>query len=140
MKKISFIILALGLVFFGITSKINAQSKFHQAIKTCENYSLQGSVEHNREIFNILVTLEKKQDKCVYKEKIFQGKNYQMLTCNFEKAQLPFLSSSMERFNNTFTKEIAKNNIFEAKMSTNGEIFQKYLVDKKYCQITHSKK
>ncbi len=140
MKKISFLVLVLGLLFFGYNSKINAQNQFYKSIKTCENYSLQGSAEYNREIFNILVTLEKKGDKCVYKEKIFQGKNYQMLTCNFDKAQLPFLSDSMERFTNAFKKEIAKNNIFEAKMSTNGEIFQKYLVDKKYCQITHSKK
>lgn len=119
---------------------MNAQSSFTQALKTCETYEQVGTIDHNNEHFSIQVNLEKKGDKCVYREKIFQGKDYQMLTCNFDKAQLPFLSDSMQRFNDTFKKEIAKNRIFEAKMTTNGEIFQKYLIDKHICQITHSKK
>ena len=47
---------------------------------------------------------------------------------------------NQDLYNNTFKKEISKNNIFSAKLTSNGEVFQKYLVDPKYCQITHSKK
>lgn len=141
MKKISLLLLFFCFIFLGMYSKLNAQSTFYQALKTCENYKQEGVVEHDREFFTIQVTLQKaRNNKCVYSEKISQGKDYQTLTCNFDMAQLPFLSDSMERFNNTFKTEIAKNRIFEAKMTTNGEIFQKYLIDKKYCQITHSKK
>ena len=75
-----------------------------------------------------------------YKEKIYQGREYQMLTCNFDEGQLPFMSKSMEKFSETFKKQLAKNPIFEAKMTTNGEVFQKYLANPKYCTITHSKK
>ena len=63
-----------------------------------------------------------------------------MLTCNFDKDQLLFMSDSMEKYSGIFKKELAKNKIFEAKMTTNGEVFQKYLANPKYCRITTSKK
>lgn len=140
MKKISLSVFILGILFLSVCSKINAQNNFSQALKTCETYLQAGVVEHQQEYFNVQISLDKKGEKCVYKEKIYQGKDYQMLTCNFDKGQLPFLADSMQKFNETFKKEIAKNKIFEAKMTTNGEIFQKYLIDKHICQITHSKK
>ena len=77
---------------------------------------------------------------CIYKEKIFQGKNYQLLTCEFTQNELNYISNSMQRFNDTFRVQIAKNRIFEAKLTTNGEVFQKYLANPSYCKITHSKK
>mgnify|MGYP003518574584 FL=1 len=49
------------------------------------------------------------------------------------------MSSSMEKFNSEFKKQIAKNKIFEAKMTSNGEIFNKYLANPQFCTITHSK-
>ncbi len=117
------------------------QTNFSKALRTCEKFSQTGSIEKDNEVFNILVTLEKaKNGKCVYKEKIYQGSDYQMLTCNFDKDQLPFMSDSMEKYSGIFKKELAKNKIFEAKMTTNGEVFQKYLANPKYCHITTSKK
>lgn len=142
MKKVSlFGLFFAAFALFSCFAVYGAQTNFSKAILNCENYSQDGSIAHEGEIFNILITLEKaKNGKCVYKEKIYQGKDYQMLTCNFDKNQLPFMADSMERFSDMFKKEIAKNKIFEAKMTTNGEIFQKYLADPKYCSITHSKK
>ena len=141
MKKI-FLIL-----FFSIVTSLLSQnfafcleSGFSRALKNCDKYSLNGAIPYNGEVFNLLITLNKgKNDKCVYKEKIYQDKNYQMLTCNFTKSQLSFMSSSMEKFNSEFKKQIAKNKIFEAKMTSNGEIFNKYLANPQFCTITHSK-
>lgn len=140
MKKIAILSVLTLFTFLFFNCGAQIQNSFPQAIATCENYSKQGSIAHNNEIFNLLITLDKKGDKCVYKEKIYQNKDYQMLTCNFEQSQLEFLSKSMQEYNTTFKKQILKNDIFEAKMTTNGEIFQKYLIDPKYCKITHSKK
>ena len=140
MKKSLYITFFAVLLCF-LSIRVFALTNFSQALLTCENYSKEGSIKHQNEVFNLLITLDKaKNGKCVYREKIYQDKDYQMLTCNFEKSELEFLSKSMEEFNKTFRSQIAKNNIFEAKMTTNGEIFQKYLIDPQYCKITHSKK
>ncbi len=142
MKKIFILFGVLSILTTTIIcSQSSAQSSFATAIKTCEKYTKQGAVEKNNEVFNILITLEKtKNNKCLYKEKIFQDSKYELLTCNFEPIQLAFMSESMTRFNEVFKAQIAKDPIFEAKMTTNGEIFQKYLANPKYCTITHSKK
>ena len=138
MKKIFTI--AILFVFMSLPIALAAfQASFPQALKTCETYSQKGGAEYEHEYFGILITLEKSKNKCVYKEKIFQDKKYQMLTCHFDMELLPKLSDSMQRFNNAFSKEIAKNNIFSAKMTTNGEIFQTYLINPKYCSVSHSK-
>ena len=141
MKKISFlIILTVFCTVSGCYTAFAMQTNFSKALKTCEKFSQTGSIEKNNEVFNLLITLEKaKNGKCVYKEKIYQGKEYQMLTCNFDEGQLPFMSSSMEKYSEIFKKELAKNNIYEAKLTSNGEVFQKYLANPKYCIITHSK-
>ena len=142
MKKF-FINIALVLMTFVAINQIAcAQLPFAQAIATCEEYNQEGTIEFSGEAFNLTITLNKakKGDKCIYKEKIHQNKSYQMLTCQFSKNQLSALSNSMTRFNQEFKKQIDKNRIFEAKMTTNGEIFQKYLVNPNYCNITHSKK
>ena len=141
MKKTLLLSVSIFCILIGICSVYAMQTKFSKALLTCENFSQTGSIEKNNEVFNILVTLEKtKNGKCLYKEKIYQGREYQMLTCNFDEGQLPFMSKSMEKFSETFKKQLAKNPIFEAKMTTNGEVFQKYLANPKYCTITHSKK
>ncbi|MBR5303656.1 MAG: hypothetical protein IKU37_02385 [Candidatus Gastranaerophilales bacterium] len=140
MKK-SFLIMISALLFVLSIYSAYAQSNFSQAIKTCENYSKNGSIKHNGEIFNLQITLTKaKNDKCIYREKIHQDKKHQTLTCEFKQIQQDFISDSMSRFNKIFEKEIAKNDIFEAKLTTNAEVFQKYLVDPQYCKITYSKK
>lgn len=133
-------LLVLLFMTFCLTN-ISIAAEFPQALKTCEKFSQVGSASYNNEIFNISITLDKaKNGKCVYKEKIYQGKDYQMLTCNFDSGQLPALSASMETYNNKYKKEISKNKIFEAKMTTNADVFQKFLSNPKYCTITHSKK
>ena len=63
-----------------------------------------------------------------------------MLTCEFNQTQQDFIANSMTRFSDMFKKQIEKNRIFEAKLTTNGEVFQKYLANPQYCKITHSKK
>ena len=126
MKKISFFIFLAGVLLLSANLESNAQNTFSGAVATCEEYFQEGVIEYNKEPFSISVSLKPlKNGACEYKEKIFQGKKYQMLTCEFEKAQLGFISDSMQRFNDTFKTEIAKNKIFEAKMTSNGEVFQK---------------
>ena len=135
MKKSLFLIFSI-LIFQSITL---AQSDFSTAIKNCEEFSLDGMATHNNQTFNLAITLEKSKDKCIYKEKIYQGKNYQMMTCKLEKGQLPFISDSMSRYNQFYKKEIAKNPIFSAKMTSNGEVFNKILANPAFCTVTYSK-
>ena len=139
MKKIIMSVLIILLCFLAI-SKVNAQSKFVNAIKTCEEYSNEGSVKYKNEVFNIRITLNKaKGKKCIYKEKIYQQKNYQMLTCEFKQKHQDYIAESMTKFHNEFASQIAKNNIFEAKLTSNAEVFQNFLVDQEICKITYSK-
>ena len=141
MKKI-FISVALAILAISpLKSSAEAYLNFPSAVATCEKYSQEGAIEYGNEYFNLLITLEKKKgDTCIYKEKIYQGRNYQLLTCKFSPTELSYISNSMQRFNDTFKTQIAKNRIFEAKLTTNGEVFQKYLANPNYCKITHSKK
>ena len=128
-------------IFLIAAVKSNAQTTFSSALRSCSDYSQDGTVMHNNEVFHILITLNKgRNNTCVYKEKIYQNKNYQMLTCNFDNGLLKPIADSMDKYSETFKKEIAKNKIFEAKLTGNGEVFQKYLTNRKYCAITHSGK
>lgn len=140
MKKTTLYVLSLALLFFVSAVKANAQTEFIKAISTCEKYSQDGSITRNGETFDILITLNKARNgECIYKEKIYQGKESQTLNCTFNKNQLEFIKNSMTEFTKTFSKQISKNRIFEAKLTTNGEVFQKYLVNPNYCNITTSK-
>ncbi len=140
MKKIIFGILALFVCIGFFAKNTIAQSNFPTAIKTCEPFSLEGEATSNSEIFDLSISLTKAKDNgCIYKEKISQGKNYELLTCRFEKGYLPYISESMAKYNQTYAKQIAKNNIFSAKLTSNGEILNKYLVNPKICKITYSK-
>lgn len=139
MKKYIFI-LGVLILFIGINTAFG-ETSFSKAIRTCEKYSQSGSIPYQGQVFNILVTVEKaKNDKCIYKEKIYQNNKYQMLTCNFNQSDLGFIADSMSKYSDKYKKEISSNLIFNAKMTTNAEVFQKYLADPHYCNITHSKK
>lgn len=141
MKKIIFAISIISLVTLSaLALEEKLQTSFTQAIKTCENYTKEGSSIFEGEEFDITITLNKTKKGCIYNEKISQGKNYQALTCNFSERQLNFIHDSMERYSAFFKKEIAKKPIFEAKLTNNGEVFQKYLIDPEICKITYSKK
>ena len=91
------------------------------------------------EYYNLLITLDKNKKTCTYKEKIYQSTGYQMLSCNFEMGQLNTIADIMENFNNAYKNEIAKNKIYEAKLTNSAEILEKYLINPKYCQITQSR-
>lgn len=137
MRKILYGLMT-ALMLFCITSA-TAQNTFTQSLRTCEKYSQLGGVNHQGEFYNILITLEKTKKACVYKEKIYQNSGYQMLTCNFQMGQLSALADSMDKFTTAYAKPIAKNKIYEAKLTSNGEIFEQYLINPKYCQVTKSK-
>lgn len=133
-----------AFLFIFVFSTVNiafAETDFVKALRTCEKYSQTGTVSHSSEVFTLTITLDPKaNNRCQYKEKISQGKDFELLTCNFDKAQLPFMAESMQKFSNIYKKEMLKNKIYEAKMTTNAEVFNKYLANPKYCTITHSKK
>lgn len=136
MKKILFFTFAILL-----SLNVLAVDEFSTALKTCEKFSRQGSIPYDNQMFNVLVTLDKnRKNECIYKERIFQGDSFQQLNCKFSSADLPKISSSMEEFNRVFKKQIDKNPIFGAKMTTNAEVFQAFLANPKYCEITYSKK
>lgn len=90
-------------------------------------------------MFDLLITLQKVKDVCVYKEKIIQNNKWQLLTCKFNENQIPFIADSMDRYSSTYRKQMDKNKIFEAKLTTNYEVFQKYLSNPQTCEITYSK-
>ena len=138
MKKSLFVVFFIFCIFSFTLIKVSAQSPFPQALKTCETYSQTGGVSYEGNFYNISIDLEKTKKGCTYKEKISQGKGYQVLVCNFDQETLPLLADSMDRYNKAFQKEISKNKIFEAKMTTNGEIFQNYLINPKFCQVLTS--
>ncbi len=138
-KSCLFVIFIAVFCIFGIACA-KEELTFPQALKTCETYSQNGSAAHQNTTFNLNISLEKKANKCVYKEKISLGKEYELLTCNFSMSDLEAMSKYMQDYNNVFKNEIAKNKIFGAKMTSNALVFQKYIADPKNCQITHSKK
>ncbi len=138
MKKIQIAV----FIFFSVCTflQVYAENNFSKALRNCDNYTKEGVIPFNNQNFNISISLNKNmKGVCVYKEKIHQPIGYQLLTCNFSKGQLPHIADSMERYNQFFKKEIAQNNIFEAKMSTNGEVFKDYLANPAICNITYKK-
>lgn len=137
MKKALFGFIALFLAF--LYSSALAENSFVKSLRTCEKYSQLGGAEHGSEFYNILITLDKTKNGCIYKEKIYQRSGYQMLTCNFEMGQLPKIADSMDKFTKAYSAEVAKNKIYEAKLTSNGEIFENYLINPKYCTVTRSK-
>ena len=141
MRIFSMIYIVLFFSILILQNRAFCQTEFLNALKTCENFTQEGSIEKNNELYNLKITLKKlKNDKCQYREKITQAIQEQTLICNFNKEQIYFITNSMLEFYKAFPKEIAKNKIFEAKLSTNGVIFQKYLIDKNYCTIEQLKR
>ncbi len=139
MKK-SLFFLSLSLFGLLLNIPVFAESNFAHALRTCEPYLLDGSLVRNGQKFNIAVTLEKSKKKktCIYKEKIYQGIEYQMLTCNINYEQLPQLADLMDKHYNEHKAEIMKEKIFEAKMTSNEDILKTYLTNTNFCNITYS--
>lgn len=136
MKKFLIILPIIGLTFAMATSAF-AETAFSRAIATCEEYNQNGIIVHQNEAYSINVSLKKaKKNKCTYKEQISVGKNVHTLTCNFAQNQMKDISYSMSKFSEQFKSQMQKNPIYESKLSTNPEIFQKYLTDPQYCTIS----
>lgn len=137
MKK-SFLYLCLViLLLFGFSaSALCEELSFSDALKTCKKYYKQQELPRFGTSFTLTISLENKSGNCVYKEKISQGEDYNLLTCNFPKTSLDFISKTMEDYNAQYKTEIAKEKIFEAKMSSSNVMMDKYLGDPKYCKIT----
>ena len=91
-------------------------------------------------VYNIKVTLNKSKNKCVYNEKIYQGDTHQTLVCEFDSSQLENMANLMNAFYKAYPTQIAKNNIFEAKMSSNRDILKHYLMNPKYCKVIQSER
>jgi len=126
-------------LFIMQTAPLFAETEFVKALRNCEKYSQLGGVEYEHTYYNILVTLEKNKKMCTYKEKIYRDTGYQLLTCNFDMGLMNGIADSMDRFTNAYKKEMAKNKIFEAKLTLCAEVFENYLINGKYCKITSSK-
>ncbi len=140
MKK-SHLLFCLVAVFTFLACSVSfaKDSAFTTAVETCQKYSKTGNIARNGEVYNLLITLENKGNHCQYKEKITYGVDYSLLTCNFPKTSLSYLANSMREYNDNFQAQIAKDNIYEAKLTNNYYIFEKYLANPQYCNITSSK-
>lgn len=141
MKKISLLV-CLVLLYACCVCHIaySASSSFSYSLKSCQKYSKSADITRNGETYNMTITLDNKGNNCIYKEHVSQGPDFATLTCTFPKDALSFLSSTMEKYNDDFKVQIQKEPIFEAKMTNNNIIFQKYLADPHYCKITNSNK
>jgi len=134
MKKIailSFIISSM-LTFGGVFA-----SDFSKAIKTCASFSDSKDITISGKITNLAISLNKKGNKCIYKEKITQSIYTHLLTCTFEEKNLQQLSILMEEYYQQNKAALDKNKIFQAKMSSNSELFEHFLANPKYCNITN---
>lgn len=142
MKKNLLFIFIASTLFLGLFNIAFAQTNFTKALSTCEEYSQKGIIVHQNEAYTVQVTLQKgKKDNCVYKEKITIGQNIHLLTCTFNKMQTDNIAKTMNEFSEKYKTHMIKNPIFEAKLSTNAEIFQAYLTNHNYCQISgHTEK
>ena len=140
MKKITIFAIFVIFSLFTIISAF-AETEFTRALSTCSPYTLNGSIPYQGQIFNLKISLQKgKGDKCTYKERIYQDIGYEELVCNFSNEQLKSITASMIEYSDTFKKELLKNKIFEAKLSSNAVVFQNYLVEPHICKINYSKK
>ena len=141
MKKSLFL---LSVLLFTMFFNINAyadESNFARALRTCNPYILDDSLTRNGQTFNIAVSLEKSKKKsCIYKEKIYQGIEYQMLTCDINNDNLSQIADIMEKHYQNHKQEIQKERIFEAKMTSNNELLKTFLSDPKRCNITYASK
>jgi len=137
MKKIFGVLLIICCMIFLCAQ---AENNFTQALKTCEKFSQLGGVNQDGQYYNILITLEKNKKSCMYKEKIYQqNSGSQTLSCVFSLDDTKDIAQSMDKFTAAYAKEIAKNKIHESKLTNNFEVFERYLINPKYCQITQSK-
>ena len=138
MKKFQAVFLLV--IVFSIFSPVFAENNFSKALRNCGKYTKNGVIPYKNQNFNVSISLEKNlKGACIYKEKVYQSSGFELLTCNFNKNQLPIIADSMERYNQYYKNQIAQNDIFEAKMTTNGEVFGEYLANPAICNITYKK-
>ncbi len=135
MKKFLTFIFISSLFLFSFA---NAENNFSKALRTCDKYSQLGGVDFKGNYYNILITLDKNKKNCVYKEKVYRQNDFQLLTCNFPQNDWVFIADSMNKFNEAYKTQIAKNKIYEAKLTNNAEILERYLINSKICKITTS--
>ena len=141
MRKSFFALLVLVFTFLFSQNITFGQTAFLEALNSCNPYTQEGMLSHKGVMYNIVISLKKLKDgKCQYKESISQINKVNTLTCKFNETQINYITDSMKRFYSTFEEEIAKNRIYEAKLTTNGEIFQEILINKTYCTIEESSK
>ena len=139
MKKIySLICLFTIFSFYTCLASFAGENNFSEALETCKKYSKSENITRNGILYNLTISLESKGNNCIYKEKISEGNKSSALNCTFSKTILPALATSMKEYNNEFKAQIAKNKIYEAKMTNNYTIFKEYLANPQYCNITTS--
>jgi len=139
MKNLFVYTLFAGLICTLSSNVAFGETNFSRAIATCENFKQSEILIHQNEAYNVTVTLEKnKKNQCVYQEKITIGKNIHLLTCSFGQKEMKHISQLMSDFSNRFKVHMQNHPLYEAKLSTNSEIFQKYLTDNTYCKISGS--
>ena len=138
MKKLIAVLFIISAVF--LCGFASAETAFTTALRTCTPYSQQGSAMNAGHNYTISISLEKNKKNCVYKEKISLGSGYQLLTCRFKNEDLSEIADNMSAFTQAYKDQIAKNKIFEAKLTNNYYIFEQYLVKPEFCKITSSAK
>ena len=129
------------LVIFVFTSfclsAIAEDISFPAALKNCDKFHITDSASYNGMFYDVTISLDKTKNYCVYKEKIAKtAKEYSLLTCNFDMRLMDTLSQKMQKFNDKYKKELAKKPLFRAKMTSNKEIFEEYIVNPAYCKVT----
>lgn len=136
MKKIA--ILSFAFSFFLLNANVYA-TDFSNAIKVCAPFSASENIYKTDSVVNLKITLEKKANKCIYKEKITFSSGSHLMTCSFNQSDLESISLAMEEYYRADKAELDKNKIFQAKMTSNDKLFEKYLTNPKYCNITADK-
>ena len=136
MKKIA--ILSFVFSFFLLNTNAFA-SDFSKAIKTCAPFSAVEDIYKTNAIVNLKITLEKKGNKCIYKENITFSAGSHLMTCMFEQSDLETISLAMEEYYRADKAALDRNKIFQAKMTSNDRLFEKYLTNPKYCNIAADK-
>ena len=128
----------LSLVILFSTMQAFCETQFTKALTNCSPYSINGTIPFQGEVYNLKISLQKSKGLCNYKERIFQDTGYQELVCNFNTEQTKSIAASMAEFSTKYKNQLEKNKIFEAKLTSNPVVFEKYLINPSICEITQS--